>query len=46
MDRGGNPSKITAAQNYLNKGDADASTDRPTNAIDDYKNAWKNAVGA
>jgi hypothetical protein len=44
--RNGNAAKIQAAQNYLGKGDADAAANKPTNAIDDYKNAWKNAVGA
>jgi hypothetical protein len=46
MNRNGSLSKISAASNYLDKGDDDVAARRPTNAIDDYKNAWKNAVGA
>jgi hypothetical protein len=46
QDRGGIHSRIVTALKYLNKGDADDAANKPTNAIDDYKNAWKNAISA
>ena len=42
----GNASKLNSARTYLAKGDTDAAAGKPTYAIDDYKNAWKNAVAA
>ena len=42
----GNASKLNSARTYLAKGDTDAAAGKPTSAIDDYKNAWKNAVAA
>ncbi len=42
----GNPAKISKAQSYLAKGDNDAAAGKPDAAINDYKDAWKEAVAA
>jgi hypothetical protein len=44
--RGGRPAKIAAAQEYFQQADAKVQAGDFTEAIQLYKKAWKNAVGA
>ncbi len=44
--RHGNAGKISMANTDLGKGDVEAGKDHPDKAIDQYKNAWKDAGAA
>ena len=44
VGRGGDPKKLDAANQELAKGDAAQSMGRPYEAIDHYKNCWKQAL--
>jgi len=44
VGRGGDPKKLDAAYQELAKGDAAQSMGRPYEAIDHYKNCWKQAL--
>jgi hypothetical protein len=46
LARLGKGAKIKAAQNELRNADAAAAKDKPDDAIERYRNAWKAAVGA
>ncbi len=41
---GAPPAKIAQDREQIASGDADAAADRPINAIEHYRNAWKHAV--